>query len=478
MKVLFLQDKGINESLALCDVSALLKANHHICDILIEKNERNFINSIKTFSPNLIVVPWDVGANAWACRIAKMLKANFNVPTVFCGTYPTFQPEEVFKNQDIEIICIGECEYALLDLVNRLENNESIKEIHNIWARENGKVYKNELRPLIPNLDELPLPDRAIYYKYKYLKNMSLKRFTSGRGCHNSCSHCYNSIFKQIYKGKGRYIRRKSVERMILEIQEMKKNYPLSSIHFSDDIFTNDKGWVLSFCERYKKTFKIPFTCNTIVNDIDEEMIIAMKEANCVGIAIGLETGNENIRINILNKPFTNRKIIEVARLIKKHGIYLVTFNMIAIPTETLQDAFKTVELNRRIDVDHTRVFCVVPIPGTPLFNIAKNSGFLGSNSEIRDKKFIQKPMLKSKYNMHFKNLFHLFYIAVKYPTLVNIIKMILNFPLTPFFELLNFPQFLRERKFFNLSWITAITYYVYGGNPAERTKNFNNYIP
>ena len=481
MRILFIQDLGINESLALTELSAFLKSKGHICDLLIEKNERNLWESIRKFTPDIFIIPWDIGALSWILKIADKIKKNFAKPIVFCGTYPSFYSHVAIDCPGVEIICIGESEYAILELVERLEKKEDISDIKNLWVKRDGKIYRNELRTFIADLDTLPLPDRGVYYKYRYLKEFSLKRFISGRGCNNSCSFCYNPLLRLRYVGKGNYVRRKSITRIIQEIEDVQKQSILRSVHFSDDIFISNKDWLREFSREYKK-INLPFTCNASAELINEEVIELLKTAHCTGIAMGIETGNENLRNLILNKKITNRQIIEAARLIKKFGLFLATFNMIALPGEVIKDVFDTVQLNNKIKVDQVRLSFAFPLPGTELAEYGLKKGFFdkGHIERLLDNTIFPKnAILKSKYKNQFESLFYLFRFGVKFPVSIPFIKMIITLPPIKILSSLNsLVNFYYERIFFNITWYSGIKYILHAGNLEKRTKVFNNYLP
>jgi len=482
MKVLFIQNLGINESLALTDLSAFLKSKGHACDLLIEKNEKNLYNSIRKFSPDIFIIPWDIGALSWVLKITYKIKDNFTKPIVFCGTYPSFYPSNAINCPCVEIICIGETEYALLELIEKLEKKEDVSKIKNLWIKKEGKIYKNELRTLIADLNTIPLPDRGIYFKYRYLKEFGLKRFTSGRGCSNSCSFCYNPLLRQRYEGKGSYVRRKSVARIIQEIEDVRKQSKLTSVHFSDDIFISDKDWIREFSREYKQKINLPFTCNASAELIDEDVIDLLKSAHCSGIAIGTETGNENLRNFILNKKITNHQIIEAGRLVKKYKLFLTTFNMVALPEETIENAFETVKLNAKINADHARLSFAFPLPETKLAEYGLKNGFFDKAHIERlldNTIFPNNAILNSKYKKQFENLFYLFHFGVKFPLLIPLIKKILSLRLVKIFSLLNLLiNNYYEKKFFNITLYSGIKYILCAGNYKNRTKVFNNYMP
>ena len=482
MKIQFLQNLGINESLALADLSAYLKSKGHICDLLIESDEKLYISKIEDFSADLFVVPWDIGTKNWIIKTARIIHSISNSPAVFCGTYPSFYPDRAIGTEGIEMICIGETEYALHEFTECLDRSETLEGVRNIWLKRSGSVIKNELRPLIEDLDSIPLPDRNLYFKYRYIRDMSFKRFTSGRGCMNSCRFCYNPLFRSKYSGKGTYVRRKSVDRIIEEILAVSKIAALKTIHFSDDIFTIDKAWLADFGSRYRDRVNIPFTCNATADSIDEECVRILAESNCSGIALGIESGNQDYRNFILNKRITNEQIEASAAMIKEKGIFLTTFNMLALPGETPEGAFETIQLNARIKTDHIRLSFASPLPGTQLAEYGIEKGYF-KREDIEDLLdntiYPDSAVLDTDTQTAFNNIFILFRFAVVMPFLIPLIRRIYRSrfirPISFFNNMLNA---LGEKRFFRITWGSGIRYMFNAGSLRRRTKVYNNFMP
>src|SRR3989338_877948 len=120
MRVLFLQDNGLNESIPVAEIAGYLRSNGHECALLLERNEKNFYGKILDYDPGLVIVPWDVGANEWVRPLAAHLKKHVSAPAIFCGSFPTLKPQVVCE-ENVDLICQGECEEALLDLIQTLE---------------------------------------------------------------------------------------------------------------------------------------------------------------------------------------------------------------------------------------------------------------------------------------------------------------------------------------------------------------------
>ena len=449
MNILFLQ-KDVFEKPAIMLLSAILKKGGHQCDVLIDDLEKDMVKRALKINPDIIAFSITTGESAWMNKIGKKIRKKFKKLIICGGPHATFYPAVI--NEDyLDVICIGEGERAILDLVNALERDKDITKIKNLIVKKDGKVYKNELRPLISDLDSIPFLDRTFYGRYDFFFRNQKNKFTgntgsealmeTSRGCPFRCSFCFNKIYSEIYNGKGKIIRRRSVSNAIKEIKEIKKRNPnLKFIDFVDDVFTlPPRAWLNNFLERYKMEINIPFTCTTRSDLIDEDIIKKLKDANCVSTKIGIESGNENIRNNILNKGVTNQQIIKAANLIKKYGIKLQTFNMLGTPGETLDTAFETFELNKKISPTYAWCSLLNPYPGTEIFKYAVENNYLDENFDFKNighSFFITTP-IEMKNKKEICNLQKIFSLCVFLHLPKKLVKFLIKLPFTKLYELI-----------------------------------------
>jgi len=479
MKILFVQDSAINESLALTDLAALLRAGGHECELLIEKEERDIRAEAGRMSPDLAVIPCSIGAHRFALETAEWVKESLGIPVVFGGSHATFFPEIISEGK-ADAVAIGECELSVAEYAEKIERGKDVRRTRGMLIKEGGKIYRNRLRPLA-SLDELPPPDRSIYFRYRFMRDIEMKRFISGRGCPNSCSYCFNPSLRKRYQeiGCGAYTRKKSVERVIEEISWMRENAALKHVHFSDDLFTFSHEWVKEFCKAYEG-IGIPFTFNPTAEQLNGEIIGAVAKAGCSGIAMGVESGVERIRRLVLNKRISNEQIIRAAGLIRAAGIPLTTFNIIANPGETIEEAFETMKLNQKIRADNPRVTVCFPIPQTQLYDYAAKGGYL-DEKEFMGKYEVSldpgKMMLKTPEAERFENLFYLFRLGCKHPELTGLIRRAIRLPRSGFLRLATSLWPLYEKDFFGLSLLSGFKYYLHAGNPYLRTTNYTSLI-
>ena len=411
-------------------ISSVLKKYGHEVDLLIGKDISSFRDKIK---PNdIIAFSTMSGEHHWALQVASQIKKEKKVLTIFGGPHPTYFPE-IINHPAVDITCCGEGEYSMRDLADAYDKGIDYTAIPNLSVKLGDKIKKNEVRPLVSDLDALPFPDRQIYYKYRLLKEASLKPFMASRGCPFSCSFCFNEKLREMYSNKGTYVRFRSPGSLISEIKDVESRYRLSSIYFADDLFVFNQKWLEEFISIYKKEVRKPFVCSANVNTLNEEIIRLLKDGGCHTVSFGIEIGNEKLRYELLNKRITNTHIIEVGRLLKKYKLKFMTFNMIGLPNETIENALETIELNIKIGTEYPRCSILTPYPGTKIAERFRDKMKINDiysayqQSEIS----FDVPQPKELINLHY-----FFQTAVIFPHVSWLIKRLIKLPPNILFKL------------------------------------------
>jgi len=210
-----------------------------------------------------------------------------------------------------------------------------------------------------------------------------------GRGCPFQCSYCSNHILKKL--APGSYVRFRSPENIVAEIKDIIARFPIRKreIYLEIETFGVDKKWATDLClelERFNKTLEQPFSFGANLritpNDPDlENFFIILKKANFRFINIGLESGSERVRSEILRRNYSNEDISNAVNLARKHGLKVAFFNMIGIPGETLADFKETVKINRTCLPDWHLTSIFFPYPGTDVYSLCEKQGLLGKSS-------------------------------------------------------------------------------------------------
>lgn len=344
-----------------------------------------------------------------------------NYLSVFGGPQATFSPE-IINEDGIDAVCIGEGEEAFADFMNRLERSESISSTKNFWVKKGDKIVKNEVRPLIEDLDLIPFCDREILAKEdKGWKEYPVRSFLQSRGCPYDCSFCHNKSWRSIYKEKGAKVRRRSVEKLLEEIDVVKSEGFLQFVLFTADTFILSKKWLEEFAEKYPKKIGLPFYCMVRADLIDDDIVSLLKKAGAFSVGMGIESGNPIVREEILHKGVSNKQIITAAKLIHQKKINLYTFNMLATPGTSFDDDVATLDLNITIKSDYPMATFATPYPKTELYEKALELGLIEDGIDYQCS-YYDGSLLKIENKKRTENLMYLFSLAVIFPKLRGIV--------------------------------------------------------
>jgi radical SAM superfamily enzyme YgiQ (UPF0313 family) len=360
-----------------------------------------------------------------------------DVFSAFGGAHPTYFPEMI-QQEGIDGICIGEGEYAMLDLVRALDEGNSPLHLENWWIKEDGVIHRNPIRPLIEDLDELPLPDREAFTTAIAQPTLHAIVMT-GRGCPYGCTYCYNHLYQKLYAGKGKLIRRRSVDHVIRELRLL-KDEGYRFIRFMDDLFTLQPEWVREFADRYGSEIALPFTCLVRANFVDEAVIADLKRAGCYRIMMGIEAGNERLRNEVLKRRMSDENILEAARIIRASGIRLVTANILALPGGSLKDDWETIDLNIRARPNYSSAAILQAFPGTEIHETARAMGLIQDDHEavVSEGRFGFTSALKMtdpREKRKVENLHKFFVLVVWFPWLRPLVRQLIKLPPNRLFE-------------------------------------------
>jgi radical SAM superfamily enzyme YgiQ (UPF0313 family) len=361
----------------VASISALLKSsNHEVSGIVYgsKTDIKELFRKIEYFKPDIISFSITTPQFSIANEIMKKVKNNFSKPIIAAGgIHPTLCPEEVIKECPADVICIGEGEYPMLDLANLIEQGKDYTHIKNLWFRKGPTVTRNNLRPLIQNLNALPFPDRTIFNN----ENSIAKFMMVSRGCPYDCAYCCNHALREAYRGCGKYVRFRSVNNVIAEIKQLMMRYYITNVYFHDDILPLIPHWVSDFCKTYKEQISLPFDCHVRPNLAGKELFKMLKDAGCRRVYIGIEHGDGYIRKEIMNRNISQNEIIMAFRYAKDAGLETHAYNLIGLPEENIDTIRATIHLNRIINPTSTQTTIFYPFPGTRLYKYCSDKNLL-----------------------------------------------------------------------------------------------------
>lgn len=283
---------------------------------------------------------------------------------IYGGPHASALPADSMYESKFDVVVVGEGERTLHEV---LTSNMDFCGIKGIYHRINGNIYKNERREYIENLDQLPFPARDLISINLY-GNKELKRFDgsythmiSGRGCGSACVFCSSPRMW----GRGRLL---SAPRVFEEMNEIYNKYGIRNIHFQDDNFTMSKKRTMELCKLMADSgIGFKWSCQTRPTCVDDGVLGAMKNAGCVQIEFGVESGDEGI-LKRAKKGYTKQQIKQGFDLARKHNLPTYGFFLIGLPGETIWTWIKSIIFARQLKLTSCVWTILVPFPGTQVF--------------------------------------------------------------------------------------------------------------
>ncbi|MBI2934929.1 MAG: B12-binding domain-containing radical SAM protein [Chloroflexi bacterium] len=375
-------------------LSAVLKKAGHDTSLLKLTSDKPgpAMKAVASLVPDLVAISCTSVHWELVKRFAGEIKKQCSVPVIVGGSHTTMFPDTILETRSVDGICRGEGEEALLELVDRLSKGADYRGTGNFWFRDGDSIIKNDLRPLIEDLDALPAADRTVFPRRDIL---AYTNFTFSRGCPYNCTYCCNHAIKAIYKGKGPAIRFRSVRSAFKEIEDVVNSYRPSELNFDDDCFSKSSEWLEEFCSQYPKLFGIPFHCNARPELFDKRTAILLKSAGCVGVAIGIESGDQTLRRQVLKRGMSNEDIVNAFAVARECGLRTSSFNMIGIPGETPETFQKTIELNRIAKPDALQLTTYYPFRGSELGELAKEKGYIDEGKLLTTSSYMSDSVLR-----------------------------------------------------------------------------------
>lgn len=386
---------GSSVPLNLCYLAAFGRDKHPDVDFKILDAEalglshENTAEEALQYSPDLIGITTNTCVFESVIALTKILKERLpNANIILGGPHVSALPERSLEESEADFVTIGEGEYTLGELIERIKSDKrDYNSISGLAYRdENGSIKVNSQRALIDNLDTIPFPARDLVdnnlYQPPPTKRVSLGANTliaTSRGCPFNCGFCGAQTVWT------RKTRRRSPESVVDEIESCVKDHGIISFNFTDELFTSDKRHVLEICRLIReRELKIAWVCSARAQRLDKETLEEMKRAGCHEISFGIESGNCKI-LKKIDKALDLGEAQRVVSLTKRVGITTHASYILGYIDETEETIKDTINFAKRLNTDVAAFFIASPLPGTPLYNEAKEKGFLRSNASWSD---------------------------------------------------------------------------------------------
>lgn len=335
----------------------------------------------------------------YGVQLTDYLKKNLDIPIIWGSYHAMGQIEDSLHHADL--VCVGEGEYPLAELLDKLAAGESYSEVPNLAYMQNGEIQRNEIIPLIQNLDELPFLDYRLDTHFvlnpftdeisRFERSHAMKLFQIGplvqmkrfyyyksfisRGCPYECAYCCESMIHDLYRGQ-KQMRRRSPENFALEMEQVRKTLDfIEAITFSDDSFSEASDEEIEhFSEVYKKRVGLPFTAQFNPLSLNKRKIEALIDAGLQHMSVGIQSGARNTKI-LYRRNIANERIMKTAMDINSFSgrVLPPEYHFIVDnPWETTEDLIETIDFIQKLPRPRTVIASsLVLYPGTRLYERA-----------------------------------------------------------------------------------------------------------
>lgn len=342
-----------SENISLQALSAMLKQGGHETTLAFDQalfDDKNYLMmpwlarlfdhrdvvlaQVERSRPQLVAFSVLTPTYQWALDMARAIKARMDVPILFGGIHPSTLPEQVIANDCVDIICLGEGDHAILELCDSIQAGAVDTSIRNLWFKRGGQVIRNEQRPVIADLDALPVPDKALFAPHVPIRNYYLA--VTARGCPFTCAYCECSFMaEEVRRLGGKRLRERSPDSVIRELREMRERYRFSWVDFRNNTFTATPRWVREFLPRYKAEIGLPFRIFAHPLTIDEATAAMLKEAGCFSVQLGIESMDPWVRSEVMNRHETNDEILAAVSAMDRVGLPYSCDYILGVPGQT-----------------------------------------------------------------------------------------------------------------------------------------------
>ena len=296
-----------------------------------------------------------------------------NAINMIGGSHVSFWDENALKEtKAFDLIVRKEGELTFLELLDRIQANKGFEDVLGTTVRTKNGIQRNEDRPFLNDLDSLPSPAYHLLPLDSYHRmGKTIFPIVTSRGCVQWCDFC--STVRMF----GRGYRVRSPKKVVDDMEMLHSKYGESQFTFYDDAFTINRNHTLEMCADIKaRKLDVEWDCETRVDAVDKELLEKMRDAGCITIWFGVESGSEKI-LDKMHKKINREQVREAFKMAQKVGMMTIASAVIGFPGETEETAWETINFINSLNPDDIGCYIATPYPGTPMYEEVIKNGWL-----------------------------------------------------------------------------------------------------
>ena len=346
-------------------------------------------------------------------RLVEAIKMRFPKKIIVLGGHhPSAMPIKVMKRPEVDFVLTGEADETFVELCDALNGTRDLRDIRGLFHRNGNEIIDNQanVKPAVegedfkyyfrkdgPNpgsLAKLPLPAWDMFPMEAYWTSevragggdVQAERhavMVSTRGCPHVCFYCTSPLM-----GGFKGYRKRTNDDVVKEIRWLRDEFGVEEIQFLDDNFFVSGPRVKDLCRELAANFPdmvFSVPAGTEINALDKEMIDLLAEANFYRLTLAIESANQDIQDERIDKRVDLARVPEIIQYAKSKNIEVRGFLMIGFPDETKQSILHTADYAMSLELDDFALSVVTPLPGTPVYDEAIDRGLLSESFDPDD---------------------------------------------------------------------------------------------
>jgi radical SAM superfamily enzyme YgiQ (UPF0313 family) len=318
-----------------------------------------------------------------ARRTLQHVQEHEFIPVVAGGGYPTIDPAACLSLPSVQAVAIGEPDASLVTYLERIKDPAVGQVVLGVWARDERGLDRPELPQLVEDLDSLPLAERELFGYGEYVQRTGEIELAVARGCPQKCAYCVNDRLAGMYAGRGTWVRRRSAENVLEEIDHLRQKYEgVRIVRFLDHAFALDPEWLADFLDAYAARCALPFRCHLRANAADQQTVARLAEVGCKLVDVELISASDFIRNEIFEMELSGEQITATFAWLRAADIRTRVIIYLGSPYESEASLEDTRLLLRELKPDTVDIRPYYPWPGVRATETCRENGWVHGRGE------------------------------------------------------------------------------------------------